>query len=705
MRPNRTRTLPLLLGLALASPFSTIHARQASAGTITLPPVEVLGQDAAAVYYEGAGSGATRTDTPLREVPQAVRIVPRQVLDDVGATRLDDTLDYVSGIARQSDFGGLWDNFAIRGLAGHEETGLGFLLNGFAGNRGFNAPRDTANVERIEFLKGPAAALYGSSEPGGTVNIVTKKPRFTSAHSAEAYAGSYDLYRVAVDSTGPLSQQLAYRINAAAETRGSFRDKVDSERRLFAPALTWRAGSDTLVNYEAEYLQQKAPLDRGVIAANGEVGTVSRKRFLGEPNDGDVTVENLTHQLTLEHLLSEAWRTRFGVAYKTGSLEGYSTEARPTLVGTSLWRQRRYRDYESDDLDVQAELIGSFRTGTVEHELLTGVEAYRFALDQFMLRVNGTAGEPYAIDIHDPVYGQTPPALLPNTDTSETQRNAAWFIQDQIGLAPRWKLLAGLRVDRFDQRIENHRNGTVRKQDHAAHSPRLGLTFLATERVSVYVGTGRSFRPNAGVDRFGAAFDPETGRADEAGIKFESADGRFGAGAAVFDIRKKNVLTRDPADGSFSVAAGEVRSRGLELDAAGQVGEHWRVSASFAWIDAEVARDNDPSLEGKPLANVPRTSASALVVREVPLAGGGRFGLGGGLSYVGERAGDARDSFELPAYTTAKLLAFWRVGERLRLSLDVDNLFDREYYASAYDRWWVTPGTPRTITLGMQAKF
>lgn len=183
---NRYALIPLTT-LLLTSATSLATA----ADDTELSAVEVVGRGQSGDYHQQESSGATRTDTPLREVPQAVRVMPRQLVDDIGAVRLDDTLDYVSGVSRQNNFGGQWDNFAIRGLAGNENTSLGFLLNGFAGNRGFNAPRDTANIERIEFLKGPAAALYGSSEPGGTVNIVTKKPRFSAAHSVETYIGSY----------------------------------------------------------------------------------------------------------------------------------------------------------------------------------------------------------------------------------------------------------------------------------------------------------------------------------------------------------------------------------------------------------------------------------------------------------------------------------------------------------------------------------
>jgi len=187
---------PTLTALAVAALFSSIPAAWAADGDVITPPtmsaVDVVGRSASGTYYADEAEGA-KTSLPLRELPQSVRVMSRQTLDDLGATRLDDVLDYVGGVSRQNNFGGLWDNIAIRGLPGNENTGMATLLNGFSSNRGFNAPRDLAGVERIEFLKGPAAALYGSSEPGGTLNIVSKKPLWKAAHSVEAYAGSHGL--------------------------------------------------------------------------------------------------------------------------------------------------------------------------------------------------------------------------------------------------------------------------------------------------------------------------------------------------------------------------------------------------------------------------------------------------------------------------------------------------------------------------------
>jgi iron complex outermembrane receptor protein len=702
---------PLLL--AVAALLSPPLLAQTNGNTAAeLPTVDIVGRTDSGTYHADEAAGA-KTELPLRELPQSVRTVTRQAIDDLGATKLDDVLDYVGGVSRQNNFGGLWDNIAIRGLPGNENTGMATLLNGFSSNRGFNAPRDLAGVERIEFLKGPAAALYGNSEPGGTLNVVSKRPLWKSAHSVEGYVGSYGLKRTALDSTGPLSENFAYRLNLAAEDRDSFRDHVRAKREVLAPAFTWKLGRDTVLDYVGEVLRHSTPLDRGVVAVNNQLGVVPRNRFLGEPADGDLTVRNQTHQFSLSHEWSPTWRSRFGLSYRETSLNGFSTEPTTLQANGSLTRQRRYRDYASNDLAVQAELQGTVSTGAVEHEVLLGVENYRFRMDTLMLRVNPSGGAPYAINIYDPVYGQAQPTPLANTDTLEHQYNTAFYAQDVVKLAPAWRLIAGLRVDNYQQTLENRRNGTTTRQSPSAVSPRLGLSWLPSAQWTVYANAGTAFRPNTGSDVNGQAFDPEQSEALELGAKWESVNKRLGATAALFDIRKRNVLTTNPANTSFSVAAGEIRSKGIEFDLAGQVTNRWRINASLVINDVEVTKDNTLEVGGR-LLNVPRINGSVLAVYENALDNGQLYGIGGGFTHVGERLGQARTqaqanagtaAFELPSYTTAKLVGYWRLSPKLRMTVDIDNLFDTTYYTSSYSSVWVTPGTARTLTVGLQAKF
>lgn len=706
---------PTLIAAMLALAFNSAVAQTAASGAPAnksaaveqpLETVTIVGRRQSGSYFDGKGSGdATKNDTPLREVPQAVREVTRQFLDDLGTVRLDDALDYVAGVSRQNNFGGFWDNVAIRGFAGNENTGMSMLRNGMAANRGFNAPRDTANVERIEFLRGTVSALYGISEPGGTVNIITKQPGFQPAHSAEAYYGSYNSKRLAFDSTGPLNggtQQaasLAYRLNVSAEDRGSFRDYIHSKRELVAPALVWKVGRDTIVRYDGEWLRQRAPLDRGVVSVKGQLDVVPVSRFYGEPADGDITIENQTHQFFVEHALSPAWQVRAGMQYRHATMNGYASEGHAYNGGTAsvdntglLWRRRRYRDYRSEDWSSQINVLGKLTIGGFKHDLVFGAEAFRFDIGQLLKQQPRAQWPTYGINIYTPVYGQARPnSTISATDSDQRERGTAIYAQDQISLNPHWKLLAGVRYDRYRQHIEDRAAGTVTNQEPSATSPRLGITWLPNPTWSVYASIGRSFRPNVGTNARGAAFEPESGTARELGVKWQSPDERLGGSVSLFDIKKRNVLVPDPSNTDFSIAAGEIRNKGLEVELAGSIARNWRAALSYAYLDSE-------------LKQFPRHSGSAFVVHEMPLEGGMLLGLGGGFTHVGERTGDTGVPV-LPAYTTAKLTGYWRINKTLRLSLDVDNVFDKTYYASAYNNVWVTPGGPRTITLGLQAKF
>jgi len=717
LRPvHRPYFQPTLITATLALAFNSVSGQTAAsvpspadksaAVEQPLETVTIIGRGQSNNYFDANGSGgATKNDTPLREVPQAVREVTRQFLDDVGAVRLNNVLDYVAGATRQNNFGGNWDNVAIRGFAGNENTGMSMLRNGMAANRGFNAPRDTANVDRIEFLKGTVSALYGISEPGGTVNIITKQPSFMPTHSVEAYYGSYDYKRLAFDSTGPLNgdaQQpasLAYRLNVAAEDKDSFRDYIHNKRELVAPAIAWKVGQDTTVRYDGEWLRQRAPLDRGVVSVRGQLDVVPISRFFGEPADGDITIENQTHQFFVEHALSSALQVRAGLQYRHATLNGYASEGQAPGGGTAsvnntglLWRRLRYRDYHSADWSSQINMLGKLTLGDLQHDLVLGTEAFRFNIDQLLKQQPSAQWPTYGINIYNPIYGQARPnPTITATDNDESDRSTAIYAQDQISLSPQWKLLAGVRHDRYRQHIDNWAAHTFTNQEPSATSPRLGFTWLPNQTLSAYASVGRSFRPNMGTDANGAAFDPEKGTAHEVGMKWQSPDERLGGSVSLFDIKKNNVLVPNPNNPDFSIAAGEVRNKGLEFELAGQIARNWRVAVSYAYLNSE-------------LTQFPRHSGSTFVMHEMPLEDGTLLGLGGGFTHVGERTGDTGVPV-LPAYTIAKLTGYWRISKTLRLSLNVDNVFDKTYYASAYNNVWVTPGSPRTFTLGLQAKF
>jgi iron complex outermembrane receptor protein len=595
----------------------------------------------------------------------------------------------------------------MRGFTGDPNFGSDFLVNGFNSSRGYNGQRDSANTNTVEILKGPASALYGRGDPGGTVNITTKKPLFQPSQTIEQSVGNYSTYRTAVDLTGPLSETVAYRLNAAYQNGNSFRDTEHSESYVISPSFIWMISPDTTLSYEMEAVQQRTPFDRGVLAVNGRLGLIPNSRFLGEPGDGPITIKSLGHQLFVQHQFNDDWSLQSGLSYRESSLEGLSTEASKLLAdGRTLWRQHRLRDFSATDTSGRLELLGKVATGPVVNNLLFGVDAYRFDDDRVLMRANPTAAAPYAIDIYNPVYGQSVPAAMTlNISTKEKQRAHGLYAQDQIDITKQWKALIGVRYDNYTQTFDDRRFLRNTEQSGNATSPRFGIVYQPLKTLSFYASVSKGFRPSSGTTSGGLPFAPESSRSYEVGTKYDAANGKLSSTLAVYKIQKQNVLTVDPLDPNYSVAAGEVESRGVELDVSGEIVRNLRLTAAYAYTDTKITKDNLFKV-GSALPDVPKNSANLLLVQDFKL-GDGVASFGGGANYVGERNGDVAVSsnFKLPAYTTYKMIASYKPTKKLRISLNVDNLFNKTYYASSYSQLWVAPGTERTITLKAQYKF
>jgi iron complex outermembrane receptor protein len=659
---------------------------------------------------------AYRGDTPLRELPQSVEVLTAGLLKDVGVTRLDDALDMVSGVARQNNFGGLWDAYAIRGFAGNENVPSGFLVNGFNGGRGFAGPRDLSDVERIEVVKGPASALFGRGEPGGTVNIITKKPLFDEKGSLSLEGSRYETYRAEGDFTRPITQSIAGRINGAYENAHSFRDTVTSKKYVVTPSVLARIGEQTSILYEVEAIRQEVPFDRGVVGRNGVLGIIPISTFLGEPGNGPTIVRALSNQVGLQHDFNSAWTLLVGFGSLVTSLKGTAEDPElgatrnPFLLDPTsgiLSRRRISRDYHGTDLVPRAELSGRFDTGSLTHHLLIGADYDDFKLDEVqgryrppVVKPTSTLAQLNAIDIFDPVYGILPP-LSPFTSTLEKDQAWGVYFHDHIDLTQQWKLHLGVRYDNFRQSLQDRILNTLSHQRVTATSPDVGLVYEPIKTLSFYASYGKGFRPNTGQDAHGVAFAPETTKSYEIGTKFETPDKSLSGTIAFFKTDKTNVLTADPVNAGFSLAVGAAQSKGAEVDVTARLPLSLRVTVSYAYVDAFISKsllDPDfarPLAAGSPLINVPAHSGNLLLFRDFAL-GERMLSLGGGVNYVDKRLGETGTTFFLPSYTLVKLFGTFEVTEKLKLSAEVNNLFDKVYYPNSYAQLWVNPGTPRT---------
>ncbi|MGD3144972.1 TonB-dependent siderophore receptor, partial [Xanthomonas oryzae pv. oryzicola] len=588
-RRRMRHTLPWLSLLAWACSIACAQADALRARQ--LDAVQVRSQYTP--YRELSITGATKTDVPLRDVPISGRVLDRTLLDDAGVTDLAGALELASGITKANNLGGLWDSYSMRGFTGDPNFSSDYMVNGFNASRGYNGLRDAANTQSIEVIKGPASALYGRGEPGGVVNIITKKPLFQPQNSVDVSAGRFDSYRAAIDSTGPLSESVAYRLNVMHKDQHSFRDTVDSDNTLLAPSLLWMPTPETTVSYELEAVRIHAPFDRGVTAIDGDANRLPASRFLGEPRDGDIDLHSTGHQLFVVHGLNQTWSLQGGATYRESGMRGFSTEPWTLQADQrTLRRERRYRDYQGRDIAARAELLGSLQAGRVTHNVLFGIDGNRFDDNRFQQRAR-SAATPYSIDVLAPRYGVAQPGQLAAiTDTEERQQVWGAYAQDQIDLGARWKALLGLRYDHYEQDLDNHLRGTTQRASDGVVSPRAGLTFLVDDALSLYASAAAGFRPNSGVGANGQSFAPEKSRSLETGLKYVQPGDGLEATVAAFRIDKKNVLSLDPADTSFSLPVGEMRSQGVELDLLGRLTPHLAASVGLAYTDPQVTRSS-----------------------------------------------------------------------------------------------------------------
>ncbi|MBI6977622.1 MULTISPECIES: TonB-dependent siderophore receptor [Pseudomonas] len=705
------RTLISICVLQAFSPFAWAEQVPAENASIELQATNVTAtadlesaQGPVQGYHATRSASATRTDTAIHETPQSISVVSKDVVEDLGATRLQDALDYAGGVGRANNFGGQGlTTFTVRGFTTGE-----FYRNGFPINRGYPNMPDANTIERLEVLRGPATMLYGRGDPGGTFNVVSKQPLAERTVTLGSQLNDQGMKRGTLDASGPLDEEgrLAYRLNVVGEGGDTFRDHVETERYGVTPVITWQATDDTKVTFEGDFMRNNHPLDRGLTRFPNQRGTPSRDTFWGDKDAGKLHNDNNMAQLRFEHALSDNWTLGGGFQWLDGSLKGNAIEAngRDSLGadGRTLQRNFNYRKLEWTDKDYQLNLTGHFSTGGFDHTLLTGIEYEDYDYKSIIQRSSAVAGT-YPINIFDPVYGQTRPALTRTpTHDKENLKTYAAFVQDQVALTERLKVLAGARFERFEHDYQNYVGKSWQAADNAV-TPRVGVIYDLTDTVAVYADAARSFKPNTGASREGVSFAPEKGKSYEMGIKWEALDRQLSIDAAIYQIEKKNVLAVDPADttNTFNVAAGQVRSRGFDLNVAGNLTPEWRVIGGYAYVDAEVTRDTTLR-SGTRLMNIPRNSFSLLNVYEFQDGALKGLGLGVGGKYVDQRAGQtANTAFSMDAYTVVDLLGYYKVNERVRLNLDVKNLFNREYEEGAFGNIYAYPGAPRTVQVGI----
>ncbi len=652
-------------------------------------------------YNPSNASTATRTDTPLRDIPASVSVIPRQVLEDQGAVRLDEALRNVSGVTFSSSLGNRGQDFLIRGFGAtqyrnglREDAGGGGTFN----NR---TAQETANIERIEVLRGPASVLFGQGEPGGIINLVSKEPLPYPYYNVAFTAGSYDFYRPTLDFSGPLTDDgaLAYRLNVAYESAGSFRDFTDSERYFIAPTLEWSISSDTTLTLEASYLQDRRTFDRGLIVLNGEdrPADLPINRVLFDPRFSTSNFDETRATLFLDHEFSNSLSLRSAFRYTT-SFES-DREGTSNIVGLrddnrTVEIEAYFGDQYFETYTFQNDLTWEFTTGSIGHQLLFGLELAdnnsRFtsqAPDEFQALTGGL------LDIFNPNYDAityTGGYQFSFEGDRFDSNTLGIYLQDQITVFDNLKLLIG---GRFDSVSSEQRFGSFSEDgDDTAFSPRVGIVYQPSEILALYASYSESFVPQGGRSADNTPFEPTQGTQYEIGAKADFLDGRLSTTLSFYNINRSNITTTDPNNPNFSIQVGEQRGRGIDFDIVGEILPSWNLIGSYSYLDATITEDNQFEV-GNRLNNVPRHQASLWTT--YTLQSGDLQGLGFGLGafLVGERSGDLDNTFTLPGYTRVDAAIYYE-REQFRAGLNFKNLFDTRFFAGSQGRRAVVPGAP-----------
>ncbi|MBM0744122.1 TonB-dependent siderophore receptor [Phormidium sp. CLA17] len=660
--------------------------------------VVVTGDRPGSRYAVPNAATATRTDTPLRDIPQSIQVIPRQVIEDQQVIELPEAVRNVSGVTRTYGYAGSTDNYTIRGLTSDFKLRNGFREEGFYGYT------DPSVIERIEVLKGPASVLYGQFEPGGVVNYITKQPLSEPYYAGQFRVGSFDYYRPSFDLSGPLTpdKKLLYRLNAAYENSGSFRDFVNKELFVVAPVLSFKIGEATNLTLEYERVDLERTFDRGFPPLR-ESFQLPISRNLGEPSDRYDFTSNKVN-LVLDHRFNDNLRIRSAFSTQLFDSLRSNVQARTFLLepdGRTLRRRFTLFDESTDYYSLQTDLIGKFNTGSVAHQVLFGVDWSKRDSSYLAQRA-----EFRSIDIFNPVYGfPTPKTFNTVFGNDQTSNSVGIYLQDQVTLLPNLKLLVGGRVDLVDfdsKDFTDDDEPTRSKRSYTAFSPRFGLVYQPIAPISLYASYSRSFKPNAfAFTADGSLIEPERGTQYEVGIKGEAFNGKLSATLAYYDITKTNVATTDPNNIDFSIATGEVTSRGIELDITGEILPGWNVIASFAHNDAYVSKDNSESL-GNRLVNAPRQSASLWTTYQLqsgPLQG---LGIGAGIYFVGDRDATLPNTVEIPSYVRADATIFYR-RDKYRVSLNFQNISNTRYYDS--QGFLLYPGAPLSVYGSISFQF
>ena len=688
---RRPLVAAILLGLSL--PVLADDAAQ-------LDRVVVKGSRYLPEYQARDSRSATKTDTPLVNVPQAATVVTEELIRDQAMTGLPEVLRYVPG-AGVAQGEGNRDTAVMRG----NSTTADFFVDGMRDDTQYI--RDIYNTERVEALKGPNAMIFGRGGSGGIINRVSKQADGREGGALSLQYGNWNRKRGTLDWQTKISESAAFRVNAVAEESEGFRDGFEISRRGINPTMRFGLGEHTQLDLSFEHFRDDRVADRGVPSLNGRPIDVDPSTFFGSPELSPVWARVNAFDAALVHDFGNGAELRnhfrwadydkfYQNVFASGTVMDPVAGLQVTLsTYNNLTTRRNWLN--------QTDLVFDTATGNIRHRLLVGAELGRQDTDN--LRMNGAFPAGNRVTLANPRF-TGPVVFTPNRENSSQADTFAVYAQDQIEFSPAWMAVVGVRYDRVSIEMDDITSGQHFSSRDGMWSPRAGLIYKPRKDMSFYGSYSMAFQPRAGeqlssLSASTQSLDPEKFINKELGWKWEMND-QLSLSVAAYQLDRRNVAMTDPADPSRMVLVDGQRARGVEVGMAGRITERWQVMGGYAWQQGELlSAASAIAPAGNALAQLPRHSASLWNRFDLTPA----FGFGIGAIHRGSFFASTDNTVTVPGFTRLDGALFWKANDNLQLQLNVENLLDRKYFASAHSNQNISPGAPRGATLTARFTF
>ncbi|MFA9273821.1 MAG: TonB-dependent receptor [Candidatus Aquirickettsiella gammari] len=697
-------TLPTLLALisfpTLAQNNSTTNTTQET----KLPEVQIVGASTQK-YATKISSTATKTDTLLRDTPQAITVVTKELIKDQAMQSMADAIRYVPGVVTAQGEGNR-DTAVFRG---NSSTG-DFFVDGIRDDVQYY--RDFYNIESVEALKGSNAMIFGRGGSGGIINRVTKQAQWSPVREASITVGSWNNRRATADVGQAIDQNMAFRVTGMVENSDSYRKGVHIKRSGINPTFAIRAGQDTSIVLGYEHVKDDRIADRGIPSYQGKALNVDSSIFFGNAALSPTSSRVDAFTAVIDHDLGNGYslrnRTRYADYDKFyQNIFPGAVNSSATSVSISAYNNVTQRK----NLFNQTDLIFDIQSGGIKHKILTGLELGQQTTDNVRntgyfpgVSANATS---ISVPLNNPYTDNV--VFRPSATDANNHGVASTvgvYVQDQMEFSPQWQAIVGLRYDRFGIDFTNNRTGEKIENTDTPVSPRAGLIYKPITEMSLYASYSLAFAPRAGdqlssLTASNKAFDPEQFKNFELGAKWDvSRD--LSLSAAVYQLDRSNVVIADPADSTKSILIDGQRTKGLELAVNGKLAAAWSIMGGYAYQDAKITRTLTATAKaGATLAQVPTHSASLWNRYDVS----SQWGVAAGVVYRSAIYPSTDNTVELPGFTRVDAALFYAWDKNVQIQLNVENLADKKYYASANSNNNITPGSPRAIKLGINFKY